>query len=77
MPKLVQCSIMPENESDLIGAAAVAKLLHVHRSTVTRMAKDGRLHLVFRGTGDTGEKFFNRSEVEALESLLTPERKSA
>jgi len=57
---------MANKPPDLVSAAETAKILRVDRSTVSRMAADGRLAVAFRGSGTTGEKFFNRSDVEAL-----------
>lgn len=53
---------------DLIGSAEAAKILEVDRSTFLRWAAAGKITPAVAGNGRTGEKFFNRSDVEALAS---------
>ncbi|MGO3021922.1 MAG: helix-turn-helix transcriptional regulator [Brevibacterium sp.] len=51
---------------DLIGSAEAARILEVDRSTFLRWAAAGKITPAVAGNGRTGEKFFNRSDVEAL-----------
>lgn len=58
------------NETDLIGAQEAARLLHVHRSTLTRMVQAGRLPEALKMEGHTGARLFRIADVEALRDEL-------
>lgn len=49
--------------AELISTAAAAADLDVHRSTLTRMVKAGKIKPAVKGTGQTGEMFFHPSEI--------------
>lgn len=51
---------------DLIGSTEAGAILKVDRSTFLRWAKAGKIAPAVTGNGRTGEKFFLRSDVEAL-----------
>lgn len=61
-------------QNDVIGSAEAAGLLRIDRSTLTRWVKASRLTPVMRGTGATGEMFFNRADIDALRP---PERRAS
>jgi excisionase family DNA binding protein len=50
---------VPIDRTDLIGAAEVAELLGVSRSTVSRRIRDGHLTPVLRMRGDSGAYLFD------------------
>lgn len=52
--------------ADLIGAATVAQLLGVDKSTVTRRAAAGALPVLAQLDGPGGAYVFDRTEIEAL-----------
>lgn len=52
--------------TDLVSTAEAAKMLHRSPSQVARYATDGTLPVAFRGSGERGALFFNRSDVESL-----------
>lgn len=59
---------MHTDDGDLIGAAEAQRMLGVSRSTVTRMAQDGRLTPIYTGPGQTGAYVFRRDDVVARAS---------
>lgn len=61
---------MTSTNLDLIGSAEAARILEVDRSTFLRWAKAGKIIPTVAGNGLTGEKFFDRAEVEALASKI-------
>lgn len=60
--------------ANLIGTAAAARELNVHRSTLTRMVRDGKIKPVARGEGLTGGMFFRASEVARVKARLSSGR---
>lgn len=77
MLKVGQCAIliaMQTPQLDLIGSAEAARITEVDRSTFLRWAKAGKIKPAVAGNGVTGEKFFNRADVEALATHPAPKR---
>lgn len=64
----VQCTMLchMKHRRAFIGAAEVATLLGVNRSTVTRWAKAGTLPLADRMPSRNGALIFDRDAVEAM-----------
>lgn len=56
------------NDEDLIGTAEAARILDMERSVFARKVNSGALDLeiAMRASGTNGEKFYRRSDVEAL-----------
>lgn len=52
--------------NSLIGAVAVARMLHVSRATVQRRALDGAIPYVAKAPGTRGAYLFDRDEIERL-----------
>lgn len=50
----------------LIGTAAAAAELNIHRSTLSRMVEAGKIKPAARGEGIRGSMFFYRSEIDRV-----------
>lgn len=53
-------------KAELIRTKDAAAVLHVHRSTLTRMVETGKLKPAVRGEGVRGEMFFYASDIERM-----------
>jgi len=63
---------------DLIGSAEACVLLgNIHRSTLTRWVKAGRLHSAVQLPGRNGQLLFERATVLALLALLSERSEQA
>lgn len=71
---IYQTGGMPKVE--LIGTAATAAELKVHRSTLTRMVQAGKIKPAVKGEGLRGEMFFYPSEVRRAKARMSAERAS-
>jgi excisionase family DNA binding protein len=60
-------------DHDLIGGSEAARLLGVHRSTLTRWTQDGRLHPVTKLPGRNGVVLYRQSDIDALRARLAVE----
>lgn len=51
---------------DIVSTAEAAELLGVSVATVNRKATNGEMEPVAQGRGQTGARFFRRTDVEAM-----------
>lgn len=54
----------------LIRTAQAAHELNVHRSTLTRMVRDGKIKPAVKGEGIRGEMFFYPSEIRRAQKRM-------
>ncbi|MGQ2915892.1 helix-turn-helix domain-containing protein [Microbacterium aurantiacum] len=61
-------------KSELLSTVAVAAELNIHRSTLSRMVKAGKIKTAVKGEGKRGEMFFYPSEVKRVKERMSAER---
>lgn len=56
--------------NELLNTAQAARELNVHRSTLTRMVKAGKIKPAVKGDGLRGEMFFRIADVRRVKERL-------